>query len=194
MLQLRKNKQQRWRNKDWSLFKLQKSWRSFGVWTIPYITIPDPDGSLNKNYQVKTIYSNIKGYSVNNKNISTCSLYLRRYSFFTKATYRLTFRQICDYIIGKLTKEECRVPVFVTDHYQKDSIKGIERKRQSNIEIIWVDVSWKKNSLQLKSFLQNSHKKNGFDNIFDGWLFNKQQTYLSAVMYTLIFFKWISRF
>ena len=52
----------------------------------------------------------------------------------------------------------------------------------------------KKEFAAAKVVFEKFTQKNGFDNIFDGWLFNKQQTYLSVVGYTLIFFKWISRF
>ena len=53
----------------------------------------------------------------------------------------VTFGGISDYILNKIMHGGCRICLFVTDYYRKNSIKSLERKGRSSIGVLRMTVS-----------------------------------------------------
>ena len=66
-----------------------------------------------------------------------------------------TFAEMSEYLMKKITSNEAKVIYFVTDQYNKDSLKSIERQQRKAAGIIHMQLSEEIKSVQnsLKSFL-----------------------------------------
>ena len=63
----------------------------------------------------------------------------------------VTFGDISDYILNKIMQGSCRICFFVTDYYLENSVKSLERKGRSSIDVLRMTVS-RRNQAKPKQF------------------------------------------